>query len=184
MTTAPSNRERVLAAAVELLGTRGLRALTHGRVDDAAGLPRGSTSNVFRTRSALLQGAVEAIVAAELPAVGAGLAPETEEELVESLAGLLDVITGPGRTTTTARLVLFLEGAHNAALRDALSQARGTLLELTRVQLARLGAPDPATAALALTSCFEGLILHRVARHDDTDSRPILATVVRGALHG
>ena len=36
---------RVLEAAVELLGTEGLRSLTHARVDERAGLPKGSTSN-------------------------------------------------------------------------------------------------------------------------------------------
>jgi DNA-binding transcriptional regulator YbjK len=39
---------RVLEAAVVLLGTEGLRALAHARVDEQAGLPKGSTSNYFR----------------------------------------------------------------------------------------------------------------------------------------
>jgi AcrR family transcriptional regulator len=47
---------RVLEAAVELLGTEGLRSLTHARVDERAGLPKGSTSNYFRTRAQLLIG--------------------------------------------------------------------------------------------------------------------------------
>lgn len=182
MGTGQSNRERALAAAIELLGTQGLRALTHARIDEHAGLPKGSTSNVFRTRAALMDGVVQAILAAELPAVDGGFAPATEDELVEAIAGLLDMLTGPGRVPTTARLVLFLEGSHDPGLRTSLSEARATLLELTRGQLARLGAPDPDAAALALAACMEGLILHRVARHDDSDPRPVLATVVRGAL--
>ena len=40
-------------------GTAGLRALTHNRVDERAALPRGSTSNYFRTREALILGIVE-----------------------------------------------------------------------------------------------------------------------------
>ena len=47
---------RVLEAAVELLGTEGLRALTHARIDAQAGVPKGSTSNYFRTRAQLLIG--------------------------------------------------------------------------------------------------------------------------------
>ena len=70
-----SNRERALDAAVELLGTQGVRALTHLRVDERAVLPRGSTSNCFRTRAALLQGVVQHMLDAELPAVGAALLP-------------------------------------------------------------------------------------------------------------
>ena len=48
-----TTRERALEAAVELLGSQGVRALSHARVDDRAGLPAGSTSNWFRTRRAL-----------------------------------------------------------------------------------------------------------------------------------
>lgn len=183
MTSSPSNRDRVLAAAIELLGTQGLRALTHLRVDEAAGLPKGSTSNVFRTRAALLSGCVEAILGGEVPAVGSGFAPDDEEELVEALAGLLDLVTGPGRTASTARLWLFMEGSHDDTLRPALSAGRAQLIALTAPQLERLGAPDPTTAAEAVAACLEGLILHRVARHDSSDPRPVLATVVRGALH-
>ena len=179
-----SNRERVLEAAIELLGTQGLRALTHARVDEAAELPKGSTSNVFRTRAAMLEGVVLAILESERPAVGAGFAPATEEDLVETLAGLLDHITGPGRVASTARLVLFVEGSHNAALRETLSIGRSQLLDLTRPQLARLGATDPDAAAETLAACMEGLILHRIGRNDTADARPVLATVIRGALRG
>jgi hypothetical protein len=40
--------------------------------------------------------------------------------------------------------------------------------------MARLGASDPFAAALALMACSEGIILHRIARHDPTDARPLL----------
>ena len=58
-------RERVLAAAIDLVGARGVRSLTHVRVDAAAGLPKGSTSNHFRTRAALIAGVIDAIATAE-----------------------------------------------------------------------------------------------------------------------
>ena len=51
-----STRTRALDAAIELLGTKGLRALTHARIDERAGIPRGSTSNYFRTRAQLVTG--------------------------------------------------------------------------------------------------------------------------------
>lgn len=60
-----SHRERVLAAAIELVGASGVRSLTHARVDDAAALPKGSTSNYFRTRAALIAGVIDAIATAE-----------------------------------------------------------------------------------------------------------------------
>lgn len=48
--------------------------------------------------------------------------------------------------------------------------------------LARLGAHDPQVAANAVMACAEGLILHRIARGDDTDPRPTFDLVVRAAL--
>jgi len=64
-------KTRALDAAIDLVGTHGLRALTHARVDERAELPKGSTSNYFRTRAALLSGVVDRIVEREMAEVGA-----------------------------------------------------------------------------------------------------------------
>ena len=178
----PSNRERALAAAIELLGTEGLRSLTHVRVDERAGLPKGSTSNHFRTRAALLEGVVAWMVDRELPEVGAAAAPETVEELVEALVGLFEFMMGPNRTVTAARMVLFMEAAHDPALRAALARGRGAMEAALLPALARLGAPDPQLATDALAACFEGLFLHDLGRHARVDARPVLDLVVRAAV--
>ena len=68
---------RVLEAAVELLGTEGLRALTHARVDAQAGLPKGSTSNYFRTRAQLLIGVNDWISSAIWPVPTTSRRPPT-----------------------------------------------------------------------------------------------------------
>ncbi|MEU4225494.1 TetR family transcriptional regulator C-terminal domain-containing protein [Nonomuraea sp. NPDC026600] len=47
--------ETVADTAITLLAERGMRGLTHRAVDEAAGLPPGSTSNLARTRAALLE---------------------------------------------------------------------------------------------------------------------------------
>jgi len=111
-----SNRDRALDAAIDLLGTEGLRALTHARVDQRAALPRGSTSNYFRTRAALLQGVVDAMVAQESPAVDFAFAPRTTTELVDELCRLFDLMVGPNRVMTTARMTLLLEAGHDPGL--------------------------------------------------------------------
>lgn len=49
-----SRRTQIVDAAIELLGTGGERALSHGRIEIAAGVPPGTASNHFRTRRALL----------------------------------------------------------------------------------------------------------------------------------
>lgn len=169
-------------AAVALVGTEGLRALTHARVDHRAGLPRGSTSNYFRTRSALLAGVVDFIVERELPQVGAAVSVDSAAIFATSLCELLEYVTGVNRDMTAARLVLFMEASHDSALREAVSRGR-TDMETSMIGvLERLGASNPATGAAALMATLEGLILHRIVRHDDSDARPVIELVVRAAL--
>ncbi|GIG56346.1 hypothetical protein Lfu02_07180 [Longispora fulva] len=177
-----STRTRALDAAIDLVGTEGLRALTHARVDERAGLPKGSTSNHFRTRAALLSGTVDAIAARETADLGSPYSPETAADLVEMLCGVIEYATTVNRTTTTARLVLFMEASHDATIREAVSRGRVMMEAWAVPVLARLGAQDPPTAAAALMACGEGLILHRIARHDTSDPRPPLDLVVRAAL--
>ncbi len=116
-------RTRALDAAIDLVGTEGLRSLTHARVDERADLPKGTTSNYFRTRAALLTGTVGAIVEREMSEVGV-LAPTSADDLVDALCRLIDYTTVANRTVTAARLVLFLEAGHDPALREALARGR------------------------------------------------------------
>jgi len=175
-------RTLALDAAVDLVGSEGLRSLTHRRVDDRAGLPAGSTSNYFRTRAALLAGVVDRIVEREMPGVAAAVSPSSAADLVDSLCQLVDYTTGPNRILTTARLVLFMEASHDAGLREAVSVGRIAMEASMSEELMRLGAPEPRIAAEAIMACCEGIILHRIARHDDQDPRPAIEMVVRAAL--
>lgn len=177
-----SLRDQVLDSAIELLGTKGLKALTHRRVDERAGIPLGSTSNYFRTRAALLGGVADAILERELAGMGSAFTPRSAEELLEAMVALLHRTTEEQRTLTGARLVLFMEASHDPALREKLGQGRAILEAAVQQALGDLGARDKAVSAKTVMACAEGLILHRVARHDDSDIRPILDLAIRAAL--
>jgi DNA-binding transcriptional regulator YbjK len=178
----PSTRERAVASAIELLGTQGLRALTHARVDEAAGLPPGSTSNSFRTRAALLEGVADEIVRIELSGVGEPEVPDTADDVIDLLSRTLELATGQGRVLTTARVVLFAEASHDERLRALLDRGRAAMEGWMAVLLRRFDVSDPAAAGAAMMACYEGLMLHRIARHDTTDPRPTFELVVRAAL--
>jgi hypothetical protein len=83
---------------------------------------------------------------------------------------------------TAARLVLFMEASHDLALREAVSRGRADMEASMIGVLERLGSSDPAAGAAALMATLEGLILHRIVRHDDSDPRPVLELVMRAAL--
>jgi DNA-binding transcriptional regulator YbjK len=181
---APTTRTRALDAAIDLVGTAGVRALTHARVDERAGLPRGSTSNWFRTRAALLAGVADELAARDLAGVGSAREPRTPDELVDVLCAWYAHATGPDIVATTARLAIFLEASHDPDLRERATRGRAALAGWAVPVLARLGAPDPPAAFVAVAAAAEGLLLHAVARRDPTDPRPTLTSALRGALAG
>jgi DNA-binding transcriptional regulator YbjK len=178
-----TTRDRALAAAVELLGTEGLRALTHARVDDRAGLPRGSTSNSFRTRRALLTGVVDHIVAVQSQEASGAFAAATVDDLVEGLCVLVERASGPDRALTAARFALFVEAGHDPGLRASLARGRAALEAPLVLALAGVGVRDPRAATAVLVPCLQGLLLRRIARLEESDPRPVVGTVVR-ALAG
>ncbi|MGB9036207.1 hypothetical protein BLJ79_00435 [Arthrobacter sp. UCD-GKA] len=178
----PPTKARALQAALELLGTGGIRALTHARVDARAGLPQGSTSNHFRTRSALLVGAVEELEAREAAEVAGALPPDSATGLLEVLCAQFRASTTGGRELTAARFALFVEGIGHAEVRDAVSRGRAGFEALVVPLLGRLGAAQPEVAATALMSAYEGMLLYHLARGHGPDPKPVLELVLRAAL--
>jgi AcrR family transcriptional regulator len=179
-----SNRERALGAAIEILAEEGIRALTHRRVDERAGLPQGSTSNAVRTRDALLLGVTERMAAAELPAIAGPVDVASAEHLAESLIALFELQIGPLRTQTAARLALFVEAGHDEAIRAALARGRSLVVAPLRSAFVALGTPDPELAVHLVSTCFEGLFLHVLGHRADLAHRPIITAAVGAALPG
>jgi len=178
----PGNRDRALDAALEILGTRGIRALSHGRVDEYAGLPKGSTSNYFRTRAALISGAVDWLAQQELRTSGADLPPSTPAELVDALCALLADQVGPHRARTLARYVLFLEGTHDDEVLGPMLENRRRFEAWMEDILRGLGAHDPVSGARTMLAIGNGLVLHHLSVDPDYDPRPSFQAALRGIL--
>jgi DNA-binding transcriptional regulator YbjK len=99
----PNRRQTLLDAAIEVLGERGMRALTHRAVDAEAGLAAGSTANYFPTREALLEAVVDGVSAMErgrFDEIAAEVCPAAPAELGRTIAGLARDVTGARRTLT------------------------------------------------------------------------------------
>ncbi|MEU4424705.1 TetR/AcrR family transcriptional regulator [Actinoplanes sp. NPDC024001] len=161
----PATAVRIADAALEVLGTGGIHALSHARVDATAGLPAGSTSNYFRTRAALVAGAIarleqfdeeqwQATVAAGRPSSPAGLA--------DAFAAFVESAAGAQRTMTVARYVISVQGVVEPALLETLNANRRRVADWAAAVLTDLGVPDARDTASALLAGAEGLILHRL----------------------
>lgn len=179
-----TTRERALDAALALVGDQGLRALTHARVDQRAGLPKGSTSNWFRTRDALLAGVITWLAEMERADFAAGSAPEitTPDQLIDALSGFVTLRTGPLASRTRARYTLFLEGINDPELLVPLLEQRAVYVEWTIGLLAGIGAARPADAARTLMATGEGMMLHRLTIDPDAEVRPVIERAVRACM--
>ncbi|HLS14142.1 MAG TPA: hypothetical protein VK095_06480 [Beutenbergiaceae bacterium] len=185
----PSLRDQVTTTALDVVGRQGIHALSHARVDAAAGLPRGSTSNYFRSRAALLSGVVAALVAADHAAWQRlhGTQVPSTAALTEALAAYVQAATTTDRVHTIARYTLFMEAMVNDQIRPPLQRARRTLEELAGTHLAELGATDPAGAAAVLLPHLDGMIMYRLAFSGDArtpadDPRPAIGAIVDALL--
>lgn len=178
-----TTRDRALEAAVRLVGEQGVRALTHARVDSAAGLPRGSTSNWFRTRDALIAGVLVWIAEQERVVLTAAMgAVRTADDLVDVLTNLIGDVTGRYAARTRARYSLFFETTAAPDAQPSMLRQRSIFEEWTRDRLALLGAAEPEIAARALLAASAGIIVNRLTVAPDAPIRPTIELVVRSAL--
>jgi DNA-binding transcriptional regulator YbjK len=179
-----TTRDRALDAALALVGERGIRALTHARVDERASLPKGSTSNWFRTRDALLTGVITRLAEAERAGFAAVGAPEitTPDELIDALSGFITAQTEVLAGRTRARYALFLEGINDPELLAPLLEQRALYVEWTTGLLAGIGAAHPAEAARTIMATGDGLLFHRLTIDPDADVRPVIERAVRACM--
>lgn len=174
-------RIAVLRGAIAVLGSQGARALTHRAVDRAAAVAEGTTSNHFRTRTALLVGALEYISAADAKLVAPSEMPATIDDAIDMGAAAIAALLGPGKTLVMARHTLFLEAMSNVELHEQVLRASRHWWRLGSAVLAALGVPDAETRGRWLFGAIDGLILDQILRPDpDFDPHE----VARGLLQG
>ncbi|MFI9583223.1 TetR/AcrR family transcriptional regulator [Streptomyces sp. NPDC052236] len=156
-----SRADLIADAALKLLAERGMRGLTHRAVDEAAGLPQGSTSNYARTRQALLEAAVrrqaerEAAVLTpdEMPVPEGGL-----EGLVDALALALHRYLSRHRELLVSRYELALEATRRPELRASYDAAGSRFREPLNALMAAAGSPEPERHTLSLVAWCDGLM--------------------------
>lgn len=196
--TPPENllRRRALAdATIEILGTRGIHQLSHRAVDEAAGVPGGTTSNYFRNRDELLHAAASRIVDLHLEDVQedvgvAGTAVRTAADELDH-DGLADLIgqslyqaaTGQ-RTRFRAMFELILEATRRPALSHTLSGI-ATATQQTIVEHHRtLGLKTSPEQAQALMTLYGGTLFALVTGPPQSITPDTTHTLARHMING
>lgn len=182
----PGREAQLLDAAIDVLGTSGLRHLTHRGVDTAAGLPMGSTSNRFRTREALLIGVLRRILERET-AIWTRLAIDIRTPTIEAFATvigrLLEELSSSGQLLSQARRTVFVEAANQPAVRREITRAKQQLTSWMAPLLAELGSSDPSTHVHHLLALMDGLVGNQLASPLAAfDPTTAVAALLRGLI--
>ncbi|MGW7019535.1 TetR/AcrR family transcriptional regulator [Streptomyces decoyicus] len=201
---APAPRhERIADAALNLLAERGMRGLTHRAVDEAAGLPQGSTSNLARTRAALLEAAVRRLAEREAAVLTPGEMPPATVEgkqgagsgwrsdaAVAAVAGALSLALHRyltrHRQLLIARYELALEATRRPELRAVYDRAGRAFREPVVAMLTSAGSADPERHALSLVAWCDGVLFSCTAGqfHMAVPTREALRTSCTELLDG
>ncbi|MFD4462324.1 TetR/AcrR family transcriptional regulator [Nocardia sp. NPDC058480] len=161
-------RAQIVAGAIELIATRGIRALTHRALDTQLALPPGSTSYYFRTRQALIEAVAAGITArsrADFLAAQANFPsgqPLDPAQVARDIATWLDQLLNHRRHDLIARHALIIEVLSDPELHARLA---GSLFSLERATdlFEALGAAEPRESAHDFLALLEGLVFDRFA---------------------
>lgn len=164
-----NRREVLLDAAIDVLGTGGMRALTHRAVDAAAAVAVGSTANYFASRAALLEAIAERVAAREhtyADELATTAAPRNPAELGQVLARFAVAAAGNHRAVTLSRYAILVEAGTNPAIRKVLA-ATGRRVDTWSRNWLRLIRPRDLDAAHHICANYvTGLVLHQLAMPD------------------
>ncbi len=170
----------MLDAAIEVLGTRGLRGLTHRAVDEVAAVPQGTASNHFRSRSALVKGVVERMVEQDLAfwAGYDGTPPGgSSADVLPRAAAYVRWSVEEGRVRSIARLNLFAAAAVEPELQEPLRRGREAVERMGEGIGAVIGL-DAAHSALVM-DVSDALVTRQLALPDPAfDPLPTLTRLL------
>lgn len=180
-------RSRLIEAAITQLADGGMRALTHRKVEQRAGLAQGSAKYYFGTHAALVDAVLAHLIDLELPLV-LEVDPDERDEPTDS-RDLLDraqravdaALQDPHRVR--ARFHLYLHAAGDPDLQARIRVARDAFV--TRIAASLPGAQSEAGARF-VSATIDGLLFGQVCAPDPTVSayaaRYVLAAGTAGAL--
>ncbi|MFF1682562.1 TetR/AcrR family transcriptional regulator [Streptomyces sp. NPDC058256] len=171
----PERRQRIIDAAIRVVGAKGIAGLSHRSVAAEADVPLGSTTYHFKTLDELMVAALRQANEgfAKVVAARGGL-EDPRTDLAGELAGLMGEWLAGDRTGVELECELYLAALRRPALRPVAAEWAADLVErLTR-------RTDPVTAR-ALVALLDGLCLQVLLTDvpfDEEYARTVLARIV------
>ncbi|MDX3312556.1 TetR family transcriptional regulator [Streptomyces sp. ME08-AFT2] len=177
----PERRQRIIDAAIRVVGAKGLAGLSHRSVAAEADVPLGSTTYHFATLDELMTAALRQASEgfAKVVAAHGGLADD-RVDLPAELAGLLGEWLAGDRTGVELEYELYLAALRRPALRPVAAEWAEDLAAL----LARRTDPRTARALVALMDGICLQVLLTDAPYDEEYTREALARLLVPARPG
>ncbi|MFF8396362.1 TetR/AcrR family transcriptional regulator [Streptomyces sp. NPDC016172] len=174
----PERRQRIIDAAIRVVGEKGIAGLSHRSVAAEADVPLGSTTYHFTTLDELMVAALRQANEgfAKVAAARAGLA-DPQTDLAAELAGWMGEWLTGDRTGVELEYELYLAALRRPALRPVAAECTETVAELLSRRT------DPVTAR-ALVALIDGICLQVLltgVSYDEEYARQVLGRVVAGA---
>jgi len=172
----PERRQRIIDAAIRIVGATGIAGLSHRSVAAEADVPLGSTTYHFKTLDELMVAALrQANEGFAKVVVARGALEDERVDLAGELAGLLGEWLAGDRTSVELEYELYLAALRRPALQPIAAEWCQSLAE--RIAL-RTG---PVTAR-ALVALMDGICLQVLltgASYDEAYAREVLARLIR-----
>ncbi|KAB1987271.1 MULTISPECIES: TetR/AcrR family transcriptional regulator [Streptomyces] len=172
----PGRRQRIIDAAIRVVGAKGIAGLSHRSVAAEADVPLGSTTYHFKTLDDLMVAALRQTNEGFAEVLAArGTLEDARADLAAELAGLMGEWMAGDRTGVELEYELYLAALRRPALRPVAAEWIDSLVEpLTR-------RTDPVTAR-ALVALLDGICLQVLltgTSYDEGYAREVLDRVLR-----
>lgn len=175
----PERRQRIIDAAIRVVGAQGIEGLSHRSVAAEADVPLGSTTYHFKTLDDLMVAALRQSNEgfAKVVREHGGALADLDGDLAAGLARLTGEWLAGDRTGVELEYELYLAALRRPALRPVAAEWCAEVTEL----LARRTDPVTARATVALIDGICLQVLLTGADYDEEYAREMLARVMGGA---
>jgi TetR/AcrR family transcriptional regulator, regulator of biofilm formation and stress response len=178
-------RREILEAALRVIGESGVNGVTHRAVAHEANVALASTTYYFDSKDALLEEALELMIARSIEDVRRSTACSgriTHAQLIDRIVDFADAQINDPLAFLTAQYELMLEAGRRDYLHPLARRWTIAYMDGFNHVVEAAGLPQPETAAEMITNFVEGALLTHVTTPSDdfleARFRPLLTDLV------
>jgi DNA-binding transcriptional regulator YbjK len=174
-------RKDILEATLRVIGEGGVNSVTHRAVAHEAGVSLASTTYYFDSKSALVEEALELMIARSIESVRRHTASPPQisrAELIDRIVAFADTQINDPQALLTAQYELMLEAGRAEYLRPLARRWTIAYMDGFRQLVQAAGLPRPEIAAEIVMNFVEGALLD----YATTPSDDFLETYLRPRL--